>query len=46
MEILQVPGGPIVGAAYNHLLEIRLDQGPITREAAIEELLAWWKSQK
>jgi poly(A) polymerase len=46
MEILQVPGGPIVGAAYDYLLEIRLDQGPIAREAAIEHLLTWWKSQK
>ena len=46
MEILQVPAGPIVGAAYNYLLEVRLDQGPITREAAIEQLLTWWKSQK
>lgn len=45
MEILQVPAGPIVGKAYNYLLEIRLDQGPITREAAIKHLLTWWKSQ-
>ena len=45
MEILQVPAGPIVGKAYNYLLEIRLDQGPITREAAIEQLLTWWKIQ-
>jgi poly(A) polymerase len=46
MEILQVPAGPIVGKAYNYLLEIRLDQGPITREAAIKQLLTWWESQK
>jgi poly(A) polymerase len=46
MEILQVPAGPIVGAAYNYLLEVRLDQGPITRDAAIEQLMTWWKSQK
>jgi poly(A) polymerase len=45
MEILKVPAGPIVGKAYNYLLEIRLDQGPITREAAIKQLLTWWKSQ-
>ncbi len=45
MEILQVPAGPIVGKAYNYLLEIRLDQGPITREEAIKQLLTWWKSQ-
>jgi len=45
MEILQVPAGPIVGKAYNYLLEIRLDQGPITREAAIKQLLTWWESQ-
>ncbi len=45
MEILQVPAGPIVGKAYNYLLEIRLDLGPITREEAIKQLLTWWKSQ-
>jgi poly(A) polymerase len=45
MEILKVPAGPIVGKAYNYLLEIRLDQGPIPREAAIKQLLIWWKSQ-
>ncbi len=45
MEILQGPAGPIVGKAYNYLLEIRLDQGPITREEAIKQLLTWWKSQ-
>ena len=45
MEILQVPAGPIVGAAYNFLLEVRLEQGPITREAAVDQLLTWWKTQ-
>ena len=46
MDILKVPAGPIVGAAYNYLLEIRLDQGPLNREQAVEQLLTWWKTQK
>ena len=46
MEILKVPAGPIVGSAYNYLLEIRLDQGPLSREQAVEQLLTWWKTKK
>jgi poly(A) polymerase len=46
MGILKVPAGPIVGAAYNYLLELRLDQGPVSREQAVEQLLIWWKTQK
>jgi poly(A) polymerase len=46
MGILEVPAGPIVGAAYNYLLELRLDQGPVSREQAVEQLLIWWKTQK
>ena len=45
MEILNVPSGPMVGKAYNHLLNVRLDEGPLTREQAIERLTAWWNAQ-
>jgi poly(A) polymerase len=45
MTILNVPSGPMVGKAYNYLLNVRLDEGPLTREEAIERLKTWWNSQ-
>jgi poly(A) polymerase len=42
MEILGVPPGPLVGQAWRHLKEVRLDRGPLTREEAIAELRSWW----
>jgi poly(A) polymerase len=45
MSILDVSSGPMVGKAYNYLLEVRLDEGPLTREQAIERLTTWWNSQ-
>jgi poly(A) polymerase len=44
MEILGIPPGREVGAAYRHLLELRMDQGPMTYEAARAALLAWAES--
>ncbi len=41
MEILGIGPGPRVGAAYRHLLDLRLDRGPMTEDAAREALLAW-----
>lgn len=45
MEILGIPAGPQVGEAWNHLKELRLDRGPMTREEAVAELLAWWNAR-
>ena len=45
MEILNLPPGPLVGKAYEHLLEIRIEQGPQTKEAAKAHLLTWWQNQ-
>jgi poly(A) polymerase len=45
MELLGIPPGPAVGRAYNYLLELRLDQGPLDHEAAVTELRAWWATQ-
>lgn len=42
MEILGVKAGPIVGKAYEYLLELRLEHGPLGEERAREELLNWW----
>ncbi|WP_281196886.1 CCA tRNA nucleotidyltransferase [Microtetraspora niveoalba] len=44
-EILGVSPGPVVGRAYKHMLEVRMDQGVIGKEAAREELLAWARAQ-
>jgi poly(A) polymerase len=41
MEILGIPPGPRVGAAYRHLLELRLDRGPMSPDEARTALLAW-----
>ncbi len=45
MELLGVAPGPVVGRAYKHLLELRLDQGPLEPEAAVSALLEWWAQQ-
>jgi poly(A) polymerase len=44
-EILGIAPGPVLGRAYKHLLAVRMDEGPIGREAAIEALRAWWDDQ-
>ena len=41
MEILGLPPGPEVGRAYNHLLELRMEHGPLGTGRATEELLRW-----
>ena len=41
MDILRVPPGPVVGRAYNFLLELRINQGELGRERATQELLRW-----
>jgi poly(A) polymerase len=45
MTLLGIGPGPLVGRAYRHLLELRLDRGPMQRAAAEQELLRWWKDQ-
>ena len=45
MELLAVPPGPLVGAAWRFLKELRMDRGPLTREEAEAELLRWWSSR-
>ncbi|WP_026412387.1 CCA tRNA nucleotidyltransferase [Actinomadura oligospora] len=44
-EILGIRPGPIVGKAYKFLLELRLDQGPVGKDAATEALRAWGAEQ-
>ena len=45
MQILNLTPGPAVGKAYNHMLEVRLEQGPLSKEDAIAELNRWWQAQ-
>lgn len=46
IEILGIKPGPIVGKAYDYLLELRMEHGPLGRERAIEELLKWSKQSE
>jgi poly(A) polymerase len=45
MQILGIPPSRTVGEAYAHLLEVRLDEGPLSKEEATERLLAWWRER-
>lgn len=46
MEILGIGPGPEVGRAYRHLLELRLEHGPMERDAAVAALKEWWAAQE
>ena len=46
MEILKIKPSPMVGKAYDFLLEIRLEHGPLGEEKAKELLINWWQKQK
>jgi poly(A) polymerase len=45
MELLGVRPGPVVGQAWRHLKELRLDRGPLDRDEAEAELLKWAREQ-
>lgn len=42
MQVLGIRPGPLVGKAYKYLLELRMEQGPLGEERAIEELRKWY----
>ena len=42
---LGIAPGPVLGRAYKHLLAVRLDEGPIGKEAAADRLREWWAEQ-
>ena len=44
-EVLGIAPGPVLGRAYKHLLGVRLDRGPIGRDAVEAELRRWWSEQ-
>jgi poly(A) polymerase len=41
IRILRVPPGPVIGKAYDFLLELRIAEGELGRERAVQELLRW-----
>ena len=45
MQILGIDPGPEVGEAYRHLLDLRIEHGPLGEERARKELLDWWSAR-
>jgi poly(A) polymerase len=45
MELLGIPPGPLVGHAWRHLKELRLEHGPLDHEEAVAELYRWAAEQ-
>ena len=45
MQILDLKPGPQVGRAYRHMLDYRLDQGPVDQQTAEQELQDWWQRE-
>jgi poly(A) polymerase len=46
MAILGIPPGPLVGKAYQFLLALRMERGPLTHEEAVAELKRWHEAQR
>ena len=46
MQLLGIDPGPLVGKAYKHMLEYRLDNGPVERDVAVAELNRWYEEQQ
>ncbi|ROS75529.1 poly(A) polymerase [Cellulomonas sp. PhB143] len=45
MATLGIAPGPVVGQAYKHLLELRMERGPLGEDVAREELQRWWAAR-
>jgi poly(A) polymerase len=43
MEILGIQPSPLVGKAYQYLLDLRMEQGPLGVAQASAQLLKWWE---
>jgi poly(A) polymerase len=46
MEHLGIEPGPEVGRALEHLMELRLERGPIDEDEALRQLDAWWRAER
>jgi poly(A) polymerase len=45
MAILGLKGGPMVGKAYRYMLELRIEEGPIGHDRAVEALSRWAETE-
>jgi poly(A) polymerase len=45
MEILGIGPGREVGTAYKYLLDLRMDEGPMSEEDATAALRSWWAAR-
>jgi len=45
MKLLGLPPGPLVGKAYEHLLTLRMEHGPLGHDRAAEELTRWYQEE-
>jgi poly(A) polymerase len=41
MTLLGIPPGPLVGRAYQHLLDLRMERGPLPYDEAVAALRTW-----
>lgn len=46
MTHLDVPPGPVIGEALDHLMEIRMERGPVDHDEAISLLDEWWATRQ
>jgi poly(A) polymerase len=46
MEVLGIGPGREVGEAYRHLLELRIDRGPMSHDEAVTALHEWWADRR
>ena len=45
MDLLGLEPGPMIGKAYRHMLDYRLDNGPVDHDVAVAELKRWYSEQ-
>jgi len=46
MALLGLPAGPVVGAAMEHLMDIRLEEGLLGEAEITARLAAWWEANR
>lgn len=46
MDLLGLEPGPMIGKAYRHMLDYRLDNGPVDHDVAVAELRRWYAEQQ
>jgi poly(A) polymerase len=45
MRLLDLAPGPAVGKAYHHMMQVRLESGPLSQEQAEVALRTWWENE-